>query len=244
MKERAGKDGWQWKDEATFEKYRIMELKHGRLAMLGVTGMLTTAFNIKFPGDAFQYSPEGFAAFESPAASGTGIIFLLAGYFELTTPKGDYKDPLGLGAYENYAETPGLQDAELAHGRLAMSAALTLLLCNGGGSVPSDVLRFGVIQPSDPAIYSGFFSLAVFVLCLAWTNPKGMETTPPEVYIGLPAATTIENKAALPAAESTEEKVAAVRINAELPVSASDNAVAEDPEGKAKAVVEASVEEK
>jgi hypothetical protein len=101
-----------------------------------------------------------------------------------------------------------------------MSAALTLLLCNGGGSVPSDVLRFGVIQPSDPAIYSGFFSLAVFVLCLAWTNPKGMETTPPDVYIGLPAAP--------------------VRINAALPVSAA----AEDPEGKAKAVAEASVAEK
>jgi len=37
-----GKDGsGNWKDEATFQKYRTAELKHGRVAMLATTGILT-----------------------------------------------------------------------------------------------------------------------------------------------------------------------------------------------------------
>jgi hypothetical protein len=210
--------GYQWKDKATFQKYRVMELKHGRLAMLGVTGMLTTAFT-KFPGDEFQYSPEGFNAFQSPAAAGIGIIFILCGGIELNTPKGDFKDPLGLGAYDNVAESPFLREAELAHGRLGMSAALIFLLCNysstGDGLVPSDVLRFSPVQPGSP-----FVLAAAAFLLLAWTNPQGMGTATPDGYVTFGskvlvdssrASRAVQIKASLPEKAETEpEKVNAV----------------------------------
>merc|ERR1712194_196367 len=38
----------EWKDEKTFNQYRAAELKHGRLAMLGLTGMIAAVFT-RFP---------------------------------------------------------------------------------------------------------------------------------------------------------------------------------------------------
>merc|ERR1719217_795229 len=108
-------DGWRWKDEETFERYRTAELKHGRLAMVAVTGLLSAAVT-KFP--IFQTEEykgiDGWHVKDTPAAAGIGIFFICAGYFELTQPKGDFKDPFGIGAYDGWGYTQELKNKEIA----------------------------------------------------------------------------------------------------------------------------------
>ena len=57
--------------EERFEWFRTAELKHGRIAMLAVSGYLTTAAGVRFPG--CESFPDGLAAFPALAADlGTG----------------------------------------------------------------------------------------------------------------------------------------------------------------------------
>ena len=57
--------------EARFEHFRTAELKHGRIAMLAVTGYLVTASGYRWPG--MEDFPDGLAAFPALAADlGTG----------------------------------------------------------------------------------------------------------------------------------------------------------------------------
>jgi hypothetical protein len=192
MKEREGMTGWRWKDEETFEFYRTAELKHGRLAMIALTGMLAAGLT-KFP-QFKQLDVDGWAVADTPAASGLGIIAIIAGYLEFTTPKGDYKDPWGVGEYEGWGYTRDVKEKELAHGRLAMSAVVSLWLYEYGADMqPSDML--GNISGYFVALFGG--------LLLIWTNPqeswpKGKDIT--KLYAGdtvasLPAPTEISIKA-------------------------------------------------
>merc|ERR1719282_1107583 len=48
-------------DEATFNRLRETEIKHGRVSMLAVVGYLTTAAGFRFPGA--EGVPDGFASF-------------------------------------------------------------------------------------------------------------------------------------------------------------------------------------
>jgi len=134
--------GTEWKDEETFNYYRAAELKHGRLAMVGLTGMLTAAFT-RFPFEECRGAADGLKAIDSEAAGGIGIIFLLAAYVESQVPSGDFKDPFGWGASdEDYCYGIDMQNKELAHGRLAMSTVLTLWLYDFfSGLSPSDLIR-------------------------------------------------------------------------------------------------------
>jgi Chlorophyll A-B binding protein len=65
-----------------FDRLRLVEVKHGRIAMMAVAGYLTTAAGIRFPGDlayggpAFADIPSGLAAF--PAMPVNGIFQILA----------------------------------------------------------------------------------------------------------------------------------------------------------------------
>ena len=58
-------------DEATFERLRYTEIKHGRIAMLAIIGYLTTEAGIRLPGridfrgDDFADIPGGYAALET-----------------------------------------------------------------------------------------------------------------------------------------------------------------------------------
>jgi len=153
--------GTEWKDEADFNYYRAAELKHGRLAMVGLTGMLTASFT-RFPVEECRYAADGLKAIGSEAAGGIGIIFLIAAYVESQVPGGDFKDPLGWGASdEEYCYGIDMQNKELAHGRLAMSAVFTLWLYDFfAGLAPSDLIR----TPSPQYV------IAIVGMLLVWSQ--------------------------------------------------------------------------
>eukprot|EP00929_Paragymnodinium_shiwhaense_P059788 TRINITY_DN29919_c0_g2_i1.p1 TRINITY_DN29919_c0_g2~~TRINITY_DN29919_c0_g2_i1.p1 ORF type:complete len:328 (-),score=100.22 TRINITY_DN29919_c0_g2_i1:579-1562(-) len=167
MKVRSGKDGFEWKSEETFQNYRIAELKHGRVAMAAVFGMLTTSA-WKFPG--FENVPDGLAALEvEKGASGFGIIVLLASYFEIKYPKGDFDVPGPWGV------TDDLKTKEIANGRLAMMAAITLLLTEYGDALkPSE--QFGSMLAVSLQSTFGFSAAwAGFALMFLWTQPQAFD---------------------------------------------------------------------
>lgn len=152
------KDGsGNWKDEETFNSYRQAELKHGRLAMVALTGFFA-ASKARFPLDEFKDSPDGLAALGSEAAGGIGIIFLFAAFIEVQVPKGDFKDPLGFGNASGFGYTDDMRNKELAHGRLAMSAVLALAFYDFyGGRAPSDIFN----QPTSKVAVLGFAAIVL-----------------------------------------------------------------------------------
>jgi len=150
-----------WKDEATFNYYRAAELKHGRLAMVALTGMLTAAFT-RFPFEECRLSSDGLKALSDPAAGGIGIIFLVAAYVETQVPAGDFKDPLGWGASdENYCYGVDMQNKEVAHGRLAMSTVFTLWLYDFYQNAPPSAF----LQNLSPA-----YLIAIVGMLLVWSQ--------------------------------------------------------------------------
>jgi len=177
----------EWKDEKTFNQYRAAELKHGRLAMVGLTGMIAAAFT-RFPFEECRSAADGLKAMGSEAAGGIGIIFLLAGYVETQVPGGDFKDPLGWGASdEEFGYGIDMQNKELAHGRLAMSTVLTLWLYDFfSGLAPSDLIR----TPSPQYV---IFILGMF---LVWSQNVSNQMDPEKPVNQLPAP---EETKALPA---------------------------------------------
>jgi hypothetical protein len=153
--------GWEWKDEATFKQYRAAELKHGRLAMVALTGMITASFT-RFGYTSFQDSPDGLQAMTGEAAAGLGIIFLAAGLVEIDNGDGKFDDPLNIesGTGGAFGDAENLRNKELAHGRLAMSAVFTLWLYEYNlGQTPSFFLTQ---QLSAPLL------IALFGLLLIW----------------------------------------------------------------------------
>jgi len=201
MKEREGRDGFRWKSEEDFDRYRTMELKHGRLAMLALTGLISEGLS-KFPlYQTAQYkNVDGWGVMATPAASGVGLFFIMAAYFELTQPKGDFKDPFGIGAYENWGYTTELKNKELAHGRMAMAAVLSLWLYDYGAGVGPGELVHHV---------NGYMVAAFAGLLLIWSNPEEeLQKASSPVAINGEAAVkaALEDKSTV----KTEEKVAEV----------------------------------
>eukprot|EP01031_Cornospumella_fuschlensis_P045825 gene45825-56087_t len=75
-------------DQNRFDRLRFVELKHGRIAMLGVVGHLVQQ-NWRFPGNIdlaghkFADLPNGFAGLAAVPAFGLVQIFLSIGWWEL-----------------------------------------------------------------------------------------------------------------------------------------------------------------
>lgn len=160
-----------WKDEKIFYQYRAAELKHGRIAMLAVLGMVAGTF-AKWPG--FEGVDDGFAALSSgQGGAGFGILFIIAGVVELKFWKqdpskepGDFGDPCGFMKITPAAEySVDMRNRELNHGRLAMFGAIGELFTEyATGKGPAGQFEY-VSQLSNNAVLPVFF-----LLVAVWTG--------------------------------------------------------------------------
>jgi hypothetical protein len=115
-------------DQATFDRYRVAELKNGRAAMLAVLGYIAPE-TYRFPGEVapglkFADVPNGIAAIEAIPALGWLQIFFLIGAVDYYGFLGDFE----VGKPQFPAdELEKRQLQELQNGRLAMLAFLELI---------------------------------------------------------------------------------------------------------------------
>jgi hypothetical protein len=116
-------------DQATFDAYRVSELKHGRVAQLAVVGYVvqeTTRFPGEIaPGIKFADIPNGVAAIEAVPALGWAQMFFLIGAVDYYGFLGNF--PAGTQPNLKPEELEKRQLNELQHGRIAMLAVLELL---------------------------------------------------------------------------------------------------------------------
>merc|ERR1711966_437074 len=106
-------------DQETFDRLRTTELKHGRVAMLAVTGYLTTAAGFRFPG--FPAAVPAVAEICNREASWAGI--------EAEFP-GDHRNGALDYGWDNFDEATKLKKRtiELNNGRAAMMGILGLMV--------------------------------------------------------------------------------------------------------------------
>jgi len=128
------------KNADKFDLYRAAEVKHGRVAMIAVVGLVAQHY-FRFKGIVGQevYSledvPAGFGAITTyPSSVGFAIIVLIAGIIEtgVLSDKGQkpgyFGDPLGLRKTIAYANIDDeLETMEIEHGRLAMFGVIGTL---------------------------------------------------------------------------------------------------------------------
>merc|ERR1712232_191816 len=99
----------------------------------------------------------------STGGAGFGIVFLLAFYFETTNPKGDFDVPGPWGVSDE------LKTKEIANGRLAMAAVITLLITEYGvGQTPSQQFAETLSNLMGSAGFATGW--AFLVLGFAWTQ--------------------------------------------------------------------------
>merc|ERR1719215_1090771 len=135
-------------DQATFDRLRYVELKHGRISMLAFVGNLVTRAGIHLPGnidlngDSFDSFPDGTAAlFGEDAIPTGGLIQLIAliGALELgvmkdVTGEGEFAGDFRNGALDFGWDTFGPETKlrkraiELNNGRAAMMGILGLMM--------------------------------------------------------------------------------------------------------------------
>mmetsp|Transcript_4317 Transcript_4317/g.6207 ORF Transcript_4317/g.6207 Transcript_4317/m.6207 type:complete len:206 (+) Transcript_4317:53-670(+) len=128
----------------SFDYMRRIEITHGRVAMLAVTGYLTTAAGIRFPGA--ENIPDGFASFKALSETDDGnnvLLQMLATTAVLTILNGeksnpDY-EPLFVGDYSNGTPIKGWskmsaetqlrkRNIEINQGRAAMMGITGLMV--------------------------------------------------------------------------------------------------------------------
>jgi hypothetical protein len=130
-------------DQEKFDRLRSVEIKHGRVCMLGVVGYLVTYAGIRFPGA--EDIPSGFAALDAVPASVWAQVAFTVGLMEAvnTDQTGENEFP---GDFRNGALDFGwdkLDDAtklkkraiELNQGRAAQMGLLGLMVHEKMGNV-------------------------------------------------------------------------------------------------------------
>ena len=75
-------------DQARFERLRVVETKHGRIAMLAILGHIVTTAGVRLPGEIafgipFSKVPAGLAAFDTIPAAGLAQLFAFIGVIEI-----------------------------------------------------------------------------------------------------------------------------------------------------------------
>ena len=134
------KDG----DQAKFDRYRYVELKHGRICMLAIAGYLTTAAgirlpgNIDFDGDSFASIPAGFPALTTMPQFGLIQIIGFIGFLEIGVMKditggdfvGDFRNNYIDFGWDTFDAETKLQKRaiELNNGRAAQMGILALMV--------------------------------------------------------------------------------------------------------------------
>ena len=126
------------KDASTFKQFRGAELKHGRVAMLAVSGYLLQAIGrlpgtIDLDGTTFDSIPNGVAAIGAVSSFGWLQIVASVGYWELIgweEVEGSSPGDFGI-KYLPFYDTAEKQDdiklRELQNGRLAMLGIIALI---------------------------------------------------------------------------------------------------------------------
>jgi hypothetical protein len=138
-------------DQEKFDRLRYVEIKHGRICMLGVVGYLTNAAGIYLPGDidysGTKFSDLGYgwdASFSVPVAGALQVLAFV-GFLELFVMKditggefpGDFRnDALDFG-WDSFDEETKLQKRaiELNQGRAAQMGMLGLMVHDQLGNV-------------------------------------------------------------------------------------------------------------
>jgi len=171
------------KSEETFRWYRAAELKHGRVCMTAMIGLVSGTF-LKWPG--FENVKSGFGALDSSlGGAGFGMLVLIAGICELdlltqdpSKAPGDLGNPLITDEEEERELfTEELRNKELAHCRLAMSGILTCAILEYNGVSPETFLSLDYV-PS-------FGKVALIFLFVAWTS---FEDSQPKMALASGAA--------------------------------------------------------
>jgi len=138
-------------DQEKFDRLRYVEIKHGRICMLGVVGYLVNAAGIYLPGniamDGTKFSDLGYgwdASFAVPVAGALQVL-LFVGFLELAVMKditggefvGDFRnDAFDLG-WDSFDEETKLSKRaiELNQGRAAQMGMLALMVHDKLGNV-------------------------------------------------------------------------------------------------------------
>lgn len=127
-------------DKETFRKYREMELKHGRVAMMATGGALVQPF-LKFPG--FENVPSGMGAVTTPPGTfGLMLLVAISGALEIYLQKNPVREEFSLNLRveddfqsnkvmyfigDDFLANPDFFERELNNGRFAMFAAIGII---------------------------------------------------------------------------------------------------------------------
>jgi hypothetical protein len=132
-------------DQEKFDRLRYVEIKHGRICMLGVVGYLVTYAGYRLPGDidlsgrTFADIGYGFKALQDLPAAGAAQIVLFIGFLELAVMKdvtgtnefvGDFRNGFLDFGWDSFDEKTKLRKRaiELNQGRAAQMGLLGLMV--------------------------------------------------------------------------------------------------------------------
>jgi hypothetical protein len=136
-----------------FNRLRYVEIKHGRICMLGVVGYLVNAAGIYLPGDIsytglkFSDLGYGWSASEAVPAGGALQVLAFVGFLELNVMKsipgtgnefvGDFRNGFFDLGWDTFSEETKLKKRaiELNQGRAAQMGMLGLMIHDKLGNV-------------------------------------------------------------------------------------------------------------